>query len=1110
MKFWKEKKIFEKSILQRKNAKDFVFYEGPPTANGKPGIHHVLSRAFKDIICRYKTMRGFRVLRKAGWDTHGLPVELAVEKKLGLKNKKDIEKFGIAEFNKQCKESVWQYKQDWEKLTERIGYWLDMEHPYITYENNYIETLWRIIKQIWQKKLLYKDYKVVPYCPRCGTSLSSHEVAQGYKKVKENSIYVKFKVKKESNTYLLVWTTTPWTLPGNVAVAVNKEFAYVKIKTGKDNLILAKERMGTVGVQGEIIEELKGADLVGLEYERIFERSDLPTNMTGGRTSINSEVVPRVIAGDFVSLEEGTGLVHIAPAFGEDDMRVGKENHLPVLMTVDQEGKMIAPDYEWDKMFVKDADSLIIKDLKEREIIFKEELHEHDYPFCWRCNSPLLYYAKESWFIKMREVKKNLIKNNEKINWVPAHLKEGRFGEWLKDLKDWAFSRERYWGTPLPIWQCSSCGHKEVIGGKEDLLGQKFSTNKYYILRHGYSLRNHQKLVSSWPEVKPLPLTEKGERQVKLAARKLKKEKIDLIFSSDILRTRQTAEIVAKELGAEIEYDLRLRDINLGDFNGKPTAEFYKVFNLRDLFWKRPSNGENWPDCKRRMFEFVKNLEKKYKNKRILIVSHGDPLWLLEGALCGWTNEQLWHSKEGHRNYIETGEFRKIDFNDLPYNENMELDLHRPYIDDVKFFCPKCGSSMERVSEVADVWFDSGSMPFAQGGSQFPADYISEAIDQTRGWFYTLLAVSTLLGKGAPYKNVISSGHVLDEKGEKMSKSKGNVVDPWYIIEKYGADAIRWYFYTVNQPGDSKLFTEKDIDQSLKKFILIFWNCYQFFATYKKNTKYKIRDTKYILNKWIISRLNELVLEATEKLDKYDVTGAARAIEDFVINDLSLWYIRRSRKRFKEAAGTLALVLQTVSKLTAPFIPFLSEEIYKGNKNSVHLEDWPKANVKLINKKLNQKMIRVREIVALALAERAKTGIKVRQPLASLLIPDKIDKELSELIKDEVNVKKIIFSNTLILDTKITPELKKEGKKREIIRNIRDLRKEIGVSQGYIVKNITSTIAIVPEYMNAQELKKEMGAKAFKAVAEGNEGASFDAKKEIILEGKKHFIWIKK
>ncbi|MBI2041975.1 MAG: class I tRNA ligase family protein [Candidatus Nealsonbacteria bacterium] len=1118
LKFWKEKRIFEKSILQRKNAKDFVFYEGPPTANGKPGIHHVLSRAFKDIICRYKTMRGFRVLRKAGWDTHGLPVELAVEKKLGLKNKKDIEKFGIAEFNKQCKESVWQYKQDWEKLTERIGYWLDMDHPYITYENDYIETLWWIIKQIWQKKLLYKDYKVIPYCPRCGTSLSSHEVAQGYKKVKENSIYVKFKVKKENNTYLLVWTTTPWTLPGNVAVAINKKFTYVKIKVGEEYLILAKERMAAVEVRGEVVGEIKGDDLIGLEYERIFERSDERPDV--GRRDA------RVVAGDFVSLTEGTGIVHIAPAFGEDDMRVGKENHLPVLMTVDQEGKMIAPDYEWDKMFVKDADFLIIKDLKEREIIFKEELYEHDYPFCWRCNSPLLYYAKESWFIKMQDVKKDLIENNQKVNWVPAHLKEGRFGEWLKDLKDWAFSRERYWGTPLPIWQCLSCSHKEVIGGKEDLFGQKFSTNKYYILRHGYSLRNHQKVISSWPEVKPLPLTKKGEGQIKLAARKLKKEKIDLIFSSDILRARQTAEIVSKELGAEIEYDLRLRDINLGDFNGKPMAEFYKVFNLRDLFWKRPLNGEDWPDCKRRMFQFVKNLEKKYKNKRILIVSHGDPLWLLEGAFRGWTNEQLWHFKEGHRNYIGTGEFRKIDFKDLPYDENMELDFHRPYIDGVKFYCPGCQSLMQRSPEVVDVWFDSGSMPFAQshypfsGKIQFPADYISEAIDQTRGWCYTLLAVATLLGKKAPYKNVISQGHVLDGNGEKMSKSKGNVVDPWYIIEKYGVDAARWYFYTVNQPGDSKLFTEKDVDQVLKKFILIFWNCFTFYQTYKEGkspafAKASAGKAKNILDKWVVSRLNELIRETTEKLDEYDVTGAARSIEDFVINDLSLWYIRRSRKRFKEAAGTLSFVLQTISKLTAPFIPFLSEEIYlkcalPGSAHSVHLDSWPKANVKLINKRLNQEMARVREIVASALAERAKAGIKVRQPLASLLVPDKIDKELSELIKDEVNVKKIIFSNTLILDTKITPELKKEGEMREIVRNIRDLRKEVGVSQSYVIKNIISTIAIVPEYMSIQEFKKEMGAKAFKSVAEEKEAVGFDAKKEISLAGKKHFIWIKK
>ncbi|MDO8558961.1 MAG: class I tRNA ligase family protein [bacterium] len=1148
LKFWKEKKIFEKSILQRKNAKDFVFYEGPPTANGKPGIHHVLSRAFKDIICRYKTMRGFRVLRKAGWDTHGLPVELAVEKKLGLKNKKEIEKYGIAEFNKQCKESVWQYKQDWEKLTERIGYWLDMERPYITYENDYIETLWRIIKQIWQKGLLYKDYKVVPYCPRCGTSLSSHEVAQGYKKVKENSIYVKFKTldtrylptrdlpkgDKIQNTSLLVWTTTPWTLPGNAAVAVNPEITYVKVKVGQEYFILAKERMGAIGVVGEIAEEFKGEKLLGLEYERIFE------------TSINSEVGPRVVAGDFVSLEEGTGLVHIAPAFGEDDMRVGKKNNLPVLMTVDQEGKMITPDYEWDKMFVKDADLPIIKDLKEREILFKEELYEHDYPFCWRCNSPLLYYAKESWFIKMQDVKKDLIKNNQKINWLPAHLKDGRFGEWLKDLKDWAFSRERYWGTPLPIWQCQDCGHREVIGGKKDLLEQKFSTNKYYILRHGL---NHYQVEKQgwtypWPEEKPVLLNKEGEKQAKKAAKELKDKGIDIIYFSDMNRTRQTAEIVNKELGAEIIMDKRLRDLNLGVCHGIKKVQFFHDFpkTLESFYGKKPEGGENWGEVRKRIVDFLNDVDKKHKNKTILIVSHGDPLWLLEGFCKGMDDGDLLKLKLA-RKYLKTGEWRRMDFKNMPIDSAGKADLHRPYIDDVKFLCPECLTSpdpakrdeslMVRVPEVADVWFDSGSMPFAQGGSQFPADYISEAIDQTRGWFYTLLAVSTLLGKGAPYKNVISSGHVLDEKGEKMSKSKGNVVDPWYIIEKYGTDAVRWYFYTVNQPGDSKLFTEKDVDQSLKKFILIFWNCFTFYQTYKENQKSKIpacrpgrknQKSKNILDKWVISRLNELVQEATEKLDKYDVTGAARTIEDFVINDLSLWYIRRSRKRFEEAAGTLALVLQTVSKLTAPFIPFLSEEIHKEIKNqkslpagqagkiknSVHLEDWPKANVKLINKKLNQKMIKVREIVALALAERAKAGIKVRQPLASLLVPDKIDKELSELIKDEVNVKKIIFSNALILDTKITPELKKEGELREIIRNIRDLRKEIGVSQGYIVKNIFSTIAIVPEYIEIQEFKKEMGAKTFKIVAEEKEAVGFDAKKEINLEGKKHFIWIKK
>jgi len=1119
LEFWKKNKIFEKSISQRKKAKDFVFYEGPPTANAKPGIHHVLTRVFKDIICRYKTMQGFKVLRKAGWDTHGLPVELAIEKKLGLKSKKDIEKYGIADFNKQCKESVWQYKQDWEKLTGRIGFWLDMKNPYITYENGYIETLWWIIKQVWQKGLLYKDYKVVPYCPRCGTALSSHEVAQGYKRVKENSIYVKFEIrstKSETNpkskipnfkTYLLVWTTTPWTLPGNVAVAVNPEFTYAKIKAGEEYLILAKERIGAVGVQGEIIEEIKGGDLVGLKYEWIFGRSDLPSDLSGGRTST-------VIAGDFVSLGEGTGLVHIAPAFGEDDMRVGKENNLPVLMTVDTEGKMITPDYEWDKMFVKDADPPIIKDLKEREILFKEELYEHDYPFCWRCHSPLLYCAKESWFINMQKVKKDLIANNQKINWVPPHLKEGRFGEWLKDLKDWAFSRERYWGTPLPIWQCQNCGHREVIGSRQDLSKQKFSTNKYYILRHG---RNHYQVEYSdwtytWPEKKPILLNQEGKNQVIKAAKELKKKGIDVIYFSDMNRTRQTAEIANKYLGAEIIMDKRLRDVNLGVYHGVKKKEFFKLFpkTMDNFYGRKPEGGENWGEVRKRMMDFLNDIDKKHKNKTILLIGHGDPLWLLEGVFKGWSDGKLLKIKLEKRD-IKTGEWRKLDFKNSPLDVEGRADFHRPHIDEVKFVCPKCESFMARVPEVCDVWFDSGSMPFASG-AMFPADYISEAIDQTRGWFYTLLAVSTLLGKVSPYKNVISLGHVLDEKGEKMSKSKGNVVDPWYIIDKYGIDAARWYFYTVNQPGDSKLFAEKDIDGALKKFILIFWNCFTFYQTYQGKRPVRRRTSNNVLDRWIISKLNELILEVTEKLDKYDVTGAARTTEDFVINDLSLWYIRRSRKRFEEAASTLALVLQTVSKLTAPFIPFLSEEIYKSvdvkHLQSAHLEDWPKANAKLINKKLNQKMTKVREIVTLALAERAKAGIKVRQPLASLLIPEKLDNALAELIKDEVNVKKIIFSNTLILDTKITPELIKEGGRREILRNIKDLRKELDLSPQDIVKNITSTASIVPEYMTIREFQKEAGVKAFRVVAENKEAIGFDAKKEINIDGKKHFVWI--
>ncbi|MBI2038409.1 MAG: isoleucine--tRNA ligase [Candidatus Nealsonbacteria bacterium] len=852
LKFWQKDNTFAKSLKQRAKAPNFVFYEGPPTANGRPGIHHVLARSFKDIICRYKTMQGFKVGRKAGWDTQGLPVELEVEKKLGFKSKQEIEDYGIDKFNKECKASVWEYKKEWEKLTERIGFWLDMKNPYITYENDYMESVWWIIKQIWDKGLIYKGHKVVPYCARCETNLSSHEVALGYKNVEEESIYVRFPVKGRANTYFLAWTTTPWTLPANVAVAVNPGIIYTKIKTGSEVFILAKERLNILDKKYEVLEEVRGNALLGIEYEPLF-----------------SFVKPEkkayfIVSGDFVSLKEGTGLVHIAPAFGVDDMEVGKKNNLPVLMTVDLHGKFKPEIKPWAGMFVKDADQMIINDLKGRNLLFKTEPHSHDYPFCWRCQRPLLYYAKEGWFIDMQPVKQALIKNNQKINWLPSHLKNGRFGEWLNEIKDWAMSRERYWGTPLPIWQCQKCKEMICIGSVKEL--------------------------------------------VKKSAQKI---------------------------------------------------------NLKDL--------------------------------------------------------------------------------------------HRPYIDKVILKCEKCKGKMQRTLEILDVWFDSGSMPFSQyhypfenknlQAKQFPADYICEAIDQTRGWFYTLLAISTLIGFESPYKNVISVGHVLDEKGEKMSKSKGNVVSSWDMVAKYGADSVRWYFYTINQPGEPKLFAEKDLGNTLRRFIMTLWNCVVFFQTYAKIGADQLKNqpkSASLLDKWIISKLNSLIQQVTEGLDKYDVTASARAIEKFTVEELSLWYIRRSRKRFEEAAGTLFFVLQSISKLTAPFIPFLSEEINRrlGGKKSVHLADWPKADKKLVDKELEEKMEKAREIVALALAERAKAGIKVRQPLASLYIKEKFDAKLLGLIEEEINVKKIILGKTLKLDIKITPELEEEGQVREIIRNIQEARKK--------------------------------------------------------------------
>ncbi len=1130
LKFWKDKKIFEKSIQQRAKARDFIFYEGPPTANAPPALHHVLARVFKDIICRYKTMKGFRVLRKGGWDTHGLPVELQIEKKIGLKSKKDIERYGISKFNKKCKTSVWNFTKSWVDLTEKIGYWVDIDNPYITYNSEYIESLWWILKQVWQKKLLIQDFKVVPYCPRCGTALSSHEVAQGYKKIKEPSVFIKFKIISHNfkNTSFLVWTTTPWTLPGNVAVAVNPKFVYAKVKVNDEYLILAKERIKDLDLKGEIVSEFKGKDLFNLRYEALYPAGD--------EVSRNAY---RVIGGTFVSLNEGTGLVHIAPAYGIDDMEIGKKNKLPILLNIDGEGRFRLNVKKWARMYFKEADPLIIEDLKERGLLFKQELYEHDYPFCWRCKTPLLYYAKESWFIEMTKVKKDLIANNAKINWYPSYLKKGRFGEWLREVKDWAISRERYWGTPLPIWQCAHCKNQVVIGCINDLLKQKFSNNNYFIIRHGESMKQVKRVTSCWPEKIHCPLTDKGKKEAKKAGDKLAKMDLDLIFSSDLLRTKQTAEIIAETTKASLKFSKRLREFNVGTFNGKAPGLVWEYFEKKGSLTKtKAPKGESVKDLEKRMYGFLKEIDKKYKGKNILIVSHELPLSVLKKTLEGWSLEKsLKWRKKGNK--IKTGKLEEIEFKELPFNKNLELDLHRPYVDNVKFQCSGCGALMERVPEVIDCWFDAGAMPFAQyhypfenkklidENQQFPADYICEAIDQTRGWFYTLLAVSTLLGKGPAYKNVVSLGHILDEKGEKMSKSKGNIIDPWHIIEKYSTDALRWSFYTVNHPGDTKMFSEKEPENSLRKFILPLWNSYVFLKTYTDNKFLSSENphSKHILDRWIISKLNELIVKTTKMLENYDITGAARSIERFVMNELSLWYIRRSRKRFqqpntdaelKNAAGTLSFVIFQTIKLSAPFIPFFTEYIHQDFKeagfkikDSVHLEDWPKTTKKSVDEKLNKKMEKTREIVRLGLAERSKHGIKVRQALQELTVKDKElknENELLDLIKQEVNVLNIGFGKEIKLDTKITKQLQEQGIVREIIRNIQETRKKQKLTPKDIIIIQFKAEPDMSELLLRKEkfIIKETKAKDLDLVKGLKKG------KELSINGQKIQLFIKK
>ena len=857
-KFWRENHIFEKSIEDRKDAPTYMFYDGPPTANGKPHIGHALTRVIKDMIPRYRTMKGYKVPRKAGWDTHGLPVEIEVEKELGINGKEQIEKYGVAPFIEKCKESVWKYKGMWEEFSDVIGFWADMNDPYVTYHNSYIESEWWALKQIWDKGLLYKGFKVVPYCPRCGTPLSSHEVAQGYKDVKERSAIVRFK-KKDEDVYFLAWTTTPWTLPSNVALCVNPDEDYVKVKQGNYTYILASALVETVLKEDyTVLETYKGKDLEGIEYEPLW-----------GGLSVKGKAW-FVVCDSYVTLTDGTGIVHTAPAFGEDDSRIGRNYDLPFVQLVDAQGNL-TKETKWEGVFVKDADKLVLKDLDENGKLFDAPVFEHSYPHCWRCNTPLIYYARESWYIKMTAVKEDIIRNNNTINWIPESIGKGRFGDWLENIQDWAVSRNRYWGTPLNVWICD-CGHMHSIGSIEELR----------------------------------------------------------------------------------------------------------------------SMSKNCPD---------------------------------------------------------------------------NIELHRPYIDAVTITCPECGKEMKRTPEVLDAWFDSGSMPFAQHHypfenhekfeAQFPADFISEAVDQTRGWFYSLLAISTLIFNKAPYKNVIVMGHVQDEDGQKMSKSKGNAVDPMDALNKFGADAIRWYFYVNSAPWLPNRFHDKAVEEGQRKFLGTLWNTYAFYVLYADidsfdPTKYSLEyDKLSVMDKWLLSKLNTLVKTVDDYLNNYKITETARALQGFT-DDMSNWYVRRCRERFwakgmeqdkVNAYMTLYTALITLSKIAAPMIPFMTEEIYQNlvrsvDKNapeSIHLTDFPAVNEEFIDKDLEVSMDEVLDIVVLGRAARNSANIKNRQPIGNMYVKAEtvLDPFYVEIIEDELNVKAVEFKDDVeeFVSYSFKPQLKTVGPK---------------------------------------------------------------------------------
>ena len=1107
--FWRKNRIFEKTLEKTKEGKPFVFYDGPPFATGLPHYGHFAAGTIKDAIPRYQTMKGRFVRRQWGWDCHGLPVENLIEKELGLEHKKDIETFGVGKFNAEAKKSVLRYDSEWKEQVPRMGRFVDMEASYKTMDSTYTESIWWAFKELHKKGLAYEGYKSMHICPRCETTLASAEVAQGYKDITDISVTVKFELLSESETYVLAWTTTPWTLPGNVALAVGKDIEYAKVRHEGKHYILAKERIAEIfkNKEHEVIEDIKSRDLVGKSYKPVFDYYSKDANME------NHENGWKIYAAPFVTTESGTGIVHIAPAFGEDDMNVGKEKHLPFVQHVNMDGTFTAEVSDFAGLSVKPKDNSqatdieIIKYLAHHDTLFAKEKIVHSYPHCWRCDTPLLNYATSSWFIEVTKLRDKLVKENKKIAWVPSSVGEARFGNWLEAARDWAISRSRFWGAPLPVWKCDACDEQEIIGSIDELRERSaLRITKIILVRHGESEKNVKDIFDH--SLNTYGLTKKGEKEAKELAGKLKSASVDHVYSSEVRRAKETAEILGKKLSLPVSIANALNEMNNGEWDGKGRGD-ERIREGREAYlalspeaqYKAPrgGTGESWEEVEERIQGFIEEMLTKHAGETVVLVTHA--------GLIGYALRAL--NTLNFRETMQTFEKPQMQGYAIPMTITVDnktkhaLDLHRPFIDELTFPC-SCGSAMKRVPEVFDCWFESGSMPYAQFHypfenkkefeDNFPADFIAEGLDQTRGWFYTLLVLGVGLFGKSPYKNVVVNGTIVAEDGQKMSKRLKNYPDPMEVVAKYGADSVRYYMLSspVMRAEDLR-FSEKGVDEIYKKLILRLGNVCTFYETYKGDLEPTLEgkhpESTNVLDRWIITRGNQLIKEVEDAMDRYELDRATRPIALF-IDDLSTWYLRRSRERFKgdderdkqSALHTTRSTLLTLSKIMAPFMPFVAEDIYKkvnGEKESVHLEDWPKGG--RVNAMLVEEMSEVRKVVSSSLEKRAKRGFKVRQPLAKLTVKSRTlekKEDLHVLIKDEVNVKEVVFdaniADDVYLDTTLTDELKKEGFVRELIRHIQDLRKKTQLTPNDIVTLLVSTSAegetLVREFEN--DIKK--------------------------------------